>query len=147
MAAQPCCRPRTHRGLRTCQIAFTRQLDRSGSWRKERSTEGEGSIMIRVIRTIGLTVLLGIGLSFAAMAQGGGAIGGTVVDGTGGALPGVTLTLSNPGAMGDNLTTVSDAQGAYQFPRLLPGTYSVKGELSGFQTVVQGNIVVNAART
>jgi hypothetical protein len=104
-------------------------------------------IVKRVVFILGLTVLFGTALSLPAMAQGVGAIGGTVLDGTGGVLPGATLTLSNPGAIGDNLSTVTDAQGKYQFPRVVPGTYSVKGELSGFQTVVQANIVVNADRT
>src|SRR5262245_46009383 len=108
------------------------------------SDEATRTAVYRIMISV---VLAWLALSKPAMAQGLGAIGGMVVDGTGGALPGVTLTLSNPGGLSDNLTTVTDAQGAYQFPRLVPGTYSVRGELSGFQTVVQGNIVVNADRT
>ena len=42
---------------------------------------------------------------------------------------------------------MSDGNGAYQFTRLVPGTYSVKGELQGFRAVMQENVTVNADRT
>ena len=59
-------------------------------------------------------------------------------------LPGATVTLSNPGTIGGNQETLTDGRGAFQFLRLVPGTYSVKAELAGFRTSVLGNIVVNA---
>ena len=58
--------------------------------------------------------------------------------------PGVTVALSNPGVIGGNQETVSDARGAYQFPGLVPGTYTVTATLVGFSTRVQAGIVVNA---
>src|SRR5690349_33252 len=83
-----------------------------------------------------------------ALAQGSfGAIGGTAVDASGAVLPGVTVTLSNPGTIGGNQTSVTDSRGAYQFQRLVPGRYSVKGELTGFRTAVLQDIVVNAQAT
>ena len=95
--------------------------------------------------TFALSLLFGV---FSPVwAQGVGAIGGTVMDASGAVLPGVTVTLSAPGVIGGNQTTVTDAQGAYQFTRLVPGRYSVKTELQGFQTFVQENIDVNADRT
>ncbi len=55
--------------------------------------------MVRVTRT-GLAALYAVCLSLPAMAQQGvGAIGGTVMDDSGGVLPGVTVTLSSPGIM------------------------------------------------
>ena len=63
-----------------------------------------------------------------ALAQGSfGAIAGTAPDASGAVLPGVTVTLSNPGTIGGNQVTVTDARGTYQFPRLVPGRYTVKG--------------------
>ena len=62
-------------------------------------------------------------------------------------MPGVTVTLSNPGVIGGDQTTVSDATGAYQFTRLVPGRYKVRGELQGFSGQVQDGIEVNADRT
>ncbi len=83
-----------------------------------------------------------------AFAQGSfGAIGGTAMDASGAVLPGVTVTLSNPGTIGGNQVTVTDARGAYQFPRLVPGRYGVTGELTGFRAVAVENIVVNAQAT
>lgn len=82
------------------------------------------------------------------MAQGGGAIGGTVQDTTGGALPGVTVSLTNPGVIDGNQQTVTDARGAYQFARLVPGsTYTVQADLSGFGSATANGIVVNADAT
>src|SRR6266513_5180721 len=83
-----------------------------------------------------------------AMAQGGGAIGGTVTTSSGAVLPGAIVTLtSSQGTVGGNQETVSDTRGAYQFLRLVPGTYAVKAAIQGFRTVEQRNIVVNADAT
>lgn len=77
-------------------------------------------------------------------AQGVGAIGGTIADASGGVLPGVTVTLANPGTIGGNRSAVSDERGAYQFTRLVPGRYTVRAELQGFRSAVQESVVVNA---
>jgi hypothetical protein len=80
-----------------------------------------------------------------AMAQGVGAIGGTIADASGAVLPGVTVTLSNPqGSLGGNQTAVTDERGAFQFLRLVPGSYSVSADLQGFRRAAQENVVVNA---
>ena len=93
-------------------------------------------------------VLVSAGLASSAAAQGVGAIGGTVSDSSGAALPGVTLSLSNPGVIGGDQTTVTDERGAYQFTRLVPGnTYAVKTALQGFRTALQERIVVNSDTT
>ena len=89
-----------------------------------------------------------MGFASPAAAQFGvGSISGTVTDGSGGVLPGVTVTLSNPGVIGGDQTTITDVEGAYQFTRLVPGMYTVKGELQGFRAIVQQGIEVNADRT
>src|SRR6184192_4271770 len=83
-----------------------------------------------------------------ATAQGVGSIGGTVMDTTGAVLPGATVTLSSAqGTVGSNQEATSDARGAYQFLRLVPGTYIVKATMAGFRTVEQRDIVVNADAT
>lgn len=97
--------------------------------------------------TFGITLLC-LCLSAPALAQGSfGSIGGTALDSSGAVLPGVTVTLANPGTIGGNQVTVTDGRGTYQFPRLVPGRYSVKGELGGFRAVVVENLVVNAQAT
>src|SRR5712691_10672917 len=83
-----------------------------------------------------------------AMAQGVGAIGGTVMDVSCAVLPGATVTLSSAqGTIGANQEIVSDGRGAYQFLRLVPGTYTVKATMQGFRPFEQRNIVVNADAT
>jgi hypothetical protein len=84
--------------------------------------------------------------SVPALAQGVGGIGGTVMDSSGAVLPGVTLTLTSAqgGTLGANREAVSDERGNYQFVRVVPGTYAVRGQMQGFRSVEQRNIVVNA---
>jgi hypothetical protein len=106
------------------------------------------TISLRTVWTLALATICCVALSVPAWAQGGtGSIGGTVTDDTGAVLPGVTVTLSNPGVIGGDQATVSDGQGVYQFTHLVPGTYSVKGELQGFGSVLQPGITVNGDRT
>ena len=97
-------------------------------------------IAAHAVRNVFLAVGLSLCLSLSALAQGVGAIGGTVTDESGAVLPGATVTLSSPGVIGGDQNTSSDGTGAYQFTRLVPGTYSVRGELQGFRSVVQANI-------
>jgi Carboxypeptidase regulatory-like domain/TonB-dependent Receptor Plug Domain len=59
-----------------------------------------------------------------------GSIEGVVKDSTGAILPGVAVTVQ--GASGVKLDTVSDTQGTYRFPSLLPGIYTVSANLQGF---------------
>ena len=92
-----------------------------------------------------VVVMCMLGFAASVSAQGVGGIGGTVTDESGAVLPGVTVTLSNPlGTIGGNQTTVTDDRGAFQFVRLVPGTYTVRAELSGFRPATQEGIVVNA---
>ena len=68
-----------------------------------------------------------------------GTVAGTVKDEQGGVLPGVTVTLT--GKTGSR-TAVTDAEGAYRFAGVDPGTYSVTAELSGFRPKRQDNVDV-----
>ncbi len=89
-------------------------------------------------------VLVVLGLTAALSAQEikgrGGNIYGRVTDESGGPLPGVTLTLSGIGAP---RTTSSGTQGEFRFVGLDPGTYSIKAELAGLQTVDRPNVNVS----
>ena len=56
------------------------------------------------------------------MAQGFGAIGGTVADPSGAVLPGVNVTLSSAArTSGSNQTAITDERGAYQLHCPTPG--------------------------
>ena len=96
-------------------------------------------------RIIALTLCAFVVSVRPTAAQGVGAINGTVVDGSGGALPGVAVALSSAeGTVGGSREAVTDDRGTYQFLRLVPGTYAVKAELQGFRRAAQDKIVVNA---
>ena len=81
-------------------------------------------------------------LSVAALAQTTtGTIRGTVADETGGILPGVEVTVTNL-ATGATRPTVSDDEGRYQVPELVPGNYEVSAALTGFTTAVRTGIAL-----
>src|SRR5437773_3544508 len=65
-----------------------------------------------------------------------GTVTGKVVDASGGVLPGVTITLQSPEALGQ-FTAVSDAAGTFRVGNLPPPTYDVRAELTGFQSVIR----------
>src|SRR5687768_5739645 len=68
-----------------------------------------------------------------------GEIFGKVTDASGGVLPGVTVTVEGPALIRPEVTTTSDS-GAYSFPRLPIGTYTVRFDLPGFRQIVQEGI-------
>ncbi len=66
---------------------------------------------------------------------------GFITDQSGGAMPGVTMTLTNP-ATGLSDTAVTDERGQYQFLNVRIGTYTLRAELQGFTTAVAEGIAV-----
>jgi len=61
-------------------------------------------------------------------------LSGTVTDGTGGVLPGVTMSMKNV-ETGLNRSTVTDAEGRYSFNAVPPtGKWTLTAELQGFRT-------------
>ncbi len=72
-----------------------------------------------------------------------GSITGVVVGTDEAALPGVTVTLTGVGAP---QTVVTDAQGRFRFSNLSPGTYTLRGELSGYGTAARSGITVSLGR-
>ncbi len=79
-------------------------------------------------------VLCALVLAAAPVAAQSGGITGTVVDESGGILPGCTITLSGPGG---SQTTYADGGGAFSFADLAAGTYTVKVSLSSFRDAEQ----------
>jgi hypothetical protein len=101
-----------------------------------------------VLRLAVLSLLVLTGSATAVFAQGVGAIAGTVTDASGAVLPGATVTLTSAqGTVGGNREVITDERGAYQFLRLVPGTYSVKAVLQGFRPFTQAGITVNSDQT
>ncbi len=80
-------------------------------------------------------------LALSAAAQGTTSrVTGTVTDNAGAAVPGTTVTLTNPGTNAKLSTTTAD-NGGYLFDLITPGTYTVTIEKEGFKKVVSANVV------
>src|SRR5262245_36175464 len=71
-----------------------------------------------------------------------GSISGTVVDNSGGALPGVSVTITSVERKTTDTVTTDEA-GRFLRERLVPGQYEVKAELTGFKTAHVPNVRVS----
>ena len=81
-------------------------------------------------------VLAAVAIAAPAYAQTAtGNITGRAVDASGGALPGVTVSITSPNLIGGARTAVTDDEGVYRFTQLPGGAYVVKFELPGFTTL------------
>jgi outer membrane receptor protein involved in Fe transport len=91
-----------------------------------------------VLTLIGLTTL-------PAFGQGGttSTLSGIAVDSSGAVLPGADVTIKHLGT-GITQTSVTNADGAFSFPGMNVGTYSVTVTLSGFKTFVSNNVVLTS---
>jgi hypothetical protein len=75
----------------------------------------------------------------AAQGETTSAIVGAVVDPSGAALPGSTVSIVNA-ETGSRRSAVTDESGRFSFPQLKPGTYSVKAEAQGFEPQTNANV-------
>jgi hypothetical protein len=94
---------------------------------------------------------LAVALLFTATglvwAQAGTAgLAGTVNDSQGAIVPGATIVVTNK-ATGAARSNVSNPQGAFNFPGLPPGEYTVRVELSGFRTYIHENVLLRTDST
>src|SRR5262245_56743839 len=84
------------------------------------------------IGTLGfLVLLLSAGAAFAQEAV----LSGTIVDTTGGVLPGVTITATHI-ATGNTFVAVTDDRGGFRMP-VRVGAHRIAAELPGFGTVTR----------
>ena len=81
-----------------------------------------------------LILVIALALSLPAVGQTFGEITGAVTDGSGGVVVGATITVTNPQTNFTRQTT-TNTTGSYNFPVLQPGSYSVRVENQGFQTI------------
>jgi hypothetical protein len=97
---------------------------------------------------LALAVVFALALPTSVAAQGTptGTISGYIVDPAGLAVPGarVAVESENTGAMRD---VFSNHQGLYSVPALLPGPYNITVEASGFKTLHENRIVLEAEQT
>jgi protocatechuate 3,4-dioxygenase beta subunit len=72
-------------------------------------------------------------------------LSGTVVDQSGGAIPGAIVTVTSEGAKEVRTTTTNEV-GKFEFASLPPGDYSLKVEGLGFLTLQLSNVSVEASK-
>jgi hypothetical protein len=72
---------------------------------------------------------------------------GTVTDSTGAVLPGVTVTITSPNMIGGAQTSVTDSEGVYRFPAIMPGVYELTAELASFRTVRREGLRISVGNT
>ncbi|MBS1829193.1 MAG: TonB-dependent receptor [Acidobacteria bacterium] len=77
----------------------------------------------------------------AGYAQTLGSIAGEVRDASGAAVPEAVVTVVNNGTNAKRVATTNSA-GAYAFPSLPPGVYTVRAERTGFRTVIQNHVEI-----
>ena len=99
-----------------------------------------------------LSVVLGAALCWMILisparlqAQALSGINGTVTDASGAVVSGATVTVSND-ATGVATKTATTSSGTYAVTDLIPGTYTVRVEITGFQAGVLNGVYVDVAR-
>jgi hypothetical protein len=97
---------------------------------------------MRRIATVGMLAGLAALLALPAAAQvTTGTIVGTVQDQQGASVPGATVTITNIGK-GTSSSHTTDGAGSYMAPFLIPGSYDVAVELTGFRRWVHKGVVL-----
>jgi hypothetical protein len=102
--------------------------------------------IFRALTAAAIVFAFGIAPAAAQTGQMFGELVGKVTDDQGGVLPGVTVTLTGPAAMGAP-TAVTNEEGRYRFPAVNSGTYTLKFDLTGFSSLVREGIVVPVRQT
>ena len=109
---------------------------RKGNERPDRSFQS-------LIRSISAGICVGL-LSVAAMAQTTtGSIYGTITDSSGAVIPGATVTVTNV-ETNAVVSTKTNGVGDYIFPVLNPGSFKVTVTMTGFKTVTEADLRLDA---
>ncbi len=101
-----------------------------------------------VVACAGLALLLAIGWGAAPLGAqtARGTIVGTVKDTSGALIPGAAVTYTNE-ATGIKGTFATTSSGDYVFVNLVPGSYTVSCEKSGFKTVSASHLILQVDQT
>jgi hypothetical protein len=101
-----------------------------------RVRRNQGSLLVASIAVF----FLGSLCTAFAQSSSSTTINGTVRDNSGGAMPGVTVTITSPSLQVPQLETVSGSDGSYRFVDLPAGTYKAKFDLPGFKPYVREDL-------
>jgi outer membrane receptor protein involved in Fe transport len=125
--------------------APTRRREGRVSESKEQLPKGESmmnSAAFRFLMFLAVLSLLSVGVLYGQTAVTGG-IEGNVADSSGAAISGATVEATN---VADSVVrqTVTNSDGAYRFPSLIPGVYSVTVKKAGFATFTREDTRIDA---
>ena len=101
--------------------------------------------MRNVTKAIAMVAIL-LGASQALAQQGAAELRGRLLDNSGGALPGVTVTVRNQ-ASGVYRNATSTADGAYFMTGIIPGVYELTAEMSGFRKYSRKDLRLEVGKT
>src|SRR5947209_9580266 len=101
--------------------------------------EEETVLKQNVLYRAALASILLIGLASQGFAQVNAGVSGTVADSSGALIPKAQVTATNT-ATGVVTNGASNDTGAYDFPSLQPGAYTVSATTTGFQTQTYKNV-------
>lgn len=90
--------------------------------------------------------LLSTGIAFAQGVGSSGDIRGTVTDPAGAVIPKAAI-VAEDAEKGIHRSSVSDANGEYEFAGLPPATYRVTANIAGFQSTIFKDVVVSVGQT
>src|SRR6516225_298834 len=97
-------------------------------------------------KSVYLGALLGVLLfSLSLFGQANGRILGTITDPSGAVIAGATVSIIDT-QRGLARTLTTDQAGEYNAPTLIPGTYTVRVEAKGFQTVNRENVLIEVGK-
>ena len=98
------------------------------------------------VKTPCVLVALGLLFCFPAWAQNTATIVGTVIDSSGGVIPGAKVTVSNP-EKGFTRELSTNTAGEYTAPKVPIGDYAITAENEGFQRLVRSGITLAVGQT
>jgi len=102
---------------------------------------------IKLFNSFLFIILIFFASTFSVAQRQTGSIMGKVIEQDNSPIPGATVTLNGSALMGEQIFVTSEG-GDFRFPAIPPGKdYSIKVELSGFQTVKREGIVVHVGKT
>src|SRR5437762_8667000 len=126
------------------KFASSAGLGCSVSGRPHAVRRGEDE-MARRPSLVAIAVLVLLGIASTPAAAGAqvlyGSLVGTVTDESGAAVPGATVTITQPQTNASR-ETVTESGGAYRFPTVQSGTYTVTVQLIGFRTFTRADVPV-----
>src|SRR5260370_33263407 len=123
----------SHRFANDCEVCVIER------WPAGSGAEGGTKSMTISSRVRFLVLAVGLAAGQVVFAQTFGSIDGEARDASGAAVAGVTITATNKGTNAARTVITNDA-GAYSFPSLAPGAYSLRAEKPGFKAVVRNEI-------